>query len=247
MIYVTGDCHGDYQRFTRMNFKEQQEMSKEDYVIITGDFGLWKKDGEQEYWLNWLDEKPFTTLWIDGNHENFDLLKEYPKDMWNGGEIHKIRPTVLHLMRGQVYTIEGKKFFTFGGASSHDISDGILEPDDPQFKEKKRRLDKNRSLYRIHHISWWKEELPNRLEYETGLENLKRHNNHVDYIITHCCATSTQAILSGGRFQADECTDYLEFLKHRIGYRQWYFGHYHQDKRVSDKETLLYKRIERVL
>ena len=44
-----------------------------------------------------------------------------------------IRPSVLHLMRGQLYDICGKRIFTMGGASSHDIRDGILEPDDPDY------------------------------------------------------------------------------------------------------------------
>ena len=35
-------------------------------------------------------------------------------------------------MRGQVFTIDDKTFFTFGGAQSHDIRDGILETDDPR-------------------------------------------------------------------------------------------------------------------
>lgn len=41
MIYITGDCHGDYRRFSTQVFPEQKGMSKQDYVIICGDFGLW--------------------------------------------------------------------------------------------------------------------------------------------------------------------------------------------------------------
>ena len=44
-------------------------------------------------------------------------------------------------MRGQVFEIDGKSIFAFGGASSHDIAGGILEPDDPDFKKKKKKLD----------------------------------------------------------------------------------------------------------
>lgn len=39
MIYVTGDCHGNYRRFATEIFPEQKEMSKDDYVIICGILG----------------------------------------------------------------------------------------------------------------------------------------------------------------------------------------------------------------
>ena len=103
MIYITGDCHSNFERFNTGNFPEQKEMTKDDYVIICGDFGgVWNKDGESKMEtsaLDWLDGKAFTTLFVDGNHENFDRLYAYPVEMWHGGKAHKIRPSVIHLMR----------------------------------------------------------------------------------------------------------------------------------------------------
>lgn len=83
MIYITGDIHGTIsvaKRLNTKNFPKQRELTKKDYVIITGDFGLiWKLDAEDQFWLKWLNkQKSFTTLFIDGNHENFDLLESYP-------------------------------------------------------------------------------------------------------------------------------------------------------------------------
>ena len=79
MIYVTGDTHGDFRRFSTDIFPEQKEMTKEDFVIICGDFGgIWCQEDNRKamknenYWLDWLDQKPFTTLFVCGNHENFD-------------------------------------------------------------------------------------------------------------------------------------------------------------------------------
>ena len=113
MIYITGDCHRNFERFDIDIFPEQKEMTKEDYVIICGDFGgIWDKDASGELETRLLDElegKTFTTLFVDGNHENFDRLYSYPVEEWNGGKVHKIRPSVIHLMRGQVFTIAGKK------------------------------------------------------------------------------------------------------------------------------------------
>ena len=124
--------------------------------------------------LAWLDCKPFTTLFVDGNHENFDRLNEFPVEEWKGGKIHRVQPSVIHLMRGQVFELEGKKIFTFGGASSHDIDGGILEPDDPDYKKKKEKLDRGDKPYRINRVSWWKEELPSEEEMKEGRENLQK-------------------------------------------------------------------------
>ncbi|MFD2329464.1 metallophosphoesterase [Cohnella sp. GCM10020058] len=147
MIFVTGDTHGAIsigKRLNTRNFPKQRELTKKDYVIIVGDFGLiWNLDAEDRYWLKWLSkQKTFTTLFIDGNHENFDLLESYPVEIWNGGKIHRINDSVMHLMRGQVFNIDGLGFFTFGGAFSHDKED------------------------RIEGKSWWRREMPSQAEYE---------------------------------------------------------------------------------
>ena len=79
-------------------------MTKDDYVIIAGDFGfIWDNSKEQQWYLNWLESKNFTTLFVDGNHENFNLINEYPIINWNGGKVHQIKPSVYHLMRGQAF------------------------------------------------------------------------------------------------------------------------------------------------
>lgn len=60
--------------------------------------------------LNQLECKSYTTLFVDGNHENFDRLSDYPIDTWNGGKVHKIRPSVIHLMRGQILRLMVKVY-----------------------------------------------------------------------------------------------------------------------------------------
>lgn len=250
MIYITGDCHRGFNRFNTRNFPEQKEMSIDDYVIICGDFGgVWDKDkesSEEKYILDWLWNKKYTTLFVDGNHENFDRLYSYPVEEWHGGKVHKIRDNVLHLMRGQIFDIEGLLFFTFGGASSHDIDGGILEPDDPYFREKKKKLDKEYASYRINHISWWKQELPSEEEMKEGLDNLARHNNKVDFIVSHCCASSTQVLLGRGFHGTDILTKYFEDIRQKVKFKKWFFGHYHDNQNVTDKEILIYEQIIRI-
>lgn len=250
MIYITGDTHGDFNRFGPDIFPEQKEMTKDDYVIICGDFGgIWDiGDGskEENIILDWLEDKPFTTLFVDGNHENFDRLNAFPVEEWNGGKVHKIRDSIIHLMRGQVFSIDGKSFFTFGGASSHDISGGVLNPFDPDYLEKKEDLDRGWLPYRIEHISWWKEELPNDIEMSEGWNNLSVHNNKVDFIVTHCCSSSTQILLGGARYTPDILTTYLEEIRQKVDFKKWFFGHYHDNKNVNAQEILLYEQIIRI-
>ena len=251
-IYITGDTHADFCRFSTESFYEQKEMTSQDenFVIICGDFGgVWDQEESknEKYWLNWLENKPFTTLFVDGNHENFDRLHSYPVKERNGGLIHEIRPHVLHLMRGQVFTIEDKKFFTFGGASSHDISGGILEPDDPLFHEKRQKLDRMRALYRINHVSWWKEELPTEEEMRTGKENLAKHDNKVDYILSHSPSTSELYLMGGkGLYEPDILTNYLEEIKATTEYKKHAFGHMHINKAINDRDICLYEQIIRI-
>ena len=120
MIYVTGDTHRtDLDRFVHF-CREHPGLSKRDYMIVTGDFGgvFFRETLEED--LQRFSDLPFTVLFVDGNHENFDLLNGYPVELWKGGKVHRVRPDVIHLMRGQVFELEGKTFFTFGGATSVD-------------------------------------------------------------------------------------------------------------------------------
>ena len=251
MIYITGDCHRNFERFNRSVFPEQAQMIKGDYVIICGDFrGVWDKEiegMEETMLLDWLDCKPFTTLFVDGNHENFDRLYSYPVEEWHGGKVHKIRDSVIHLMRGQVFEIGGYKFFTFGGAQSHDISGGILELNDPEYKQKAAELDKGILPYRTNHLNWWKQELPSKEEMEEGRSNLSKHGHEVDFIVTHCCATSTQEEMASARFASDMLTDYLEEIKQATRFKKWFFGHYHANVNVNEREILLYEQIIRIV
>lgn len=246
MIFVTGDTHGNFTRFSAEIFPEQRDMTKDDYVIICGDFGIWDDSKRERYWLKWLDEKPFTTLFVDGNHENYDLLAGYPITEWHGGKVQHIRDSVIHLMRGQVYEICGKHFFTMGGASSHDIEAGILELNARDFKKQRKKLDAQGALYRINHVSWWKEELPCDEEYETAIRNLELCGWKTDYIITHCCPTGIADILGSGAYQSDRLTDFFETVKNRCDFGCWIFGHYHENRGIEKKFVVLYEQIVQI-
>ncbi|MEG1165951.1 MAG: metallophosphoesterase [Oscillospiraceae bacterium] len=220
MIWITGDTHIpiDIHKLSMVNFPEQKQMTKDDYLIICGDFGgVWDNSAEEAYWLKWLNEKSFTTLFVDGNHENFNMLNAYPVIEYSGGKAHRIMPSIYHLMRGQVFEIDGVRIFTMGGASSHDKDS------------------------RIEGVSWWSEELPSDDEYEEAFKNLNKHNWVVDLVVTHCAPDSIQGKIAN-RHEHDKLTNFLEVIRKDLTFEKWYFGHYHTDRTI-DSFNVMYKTL----
>lgn len=228
MIYITGDKHGSIQLddLSTSNWPEGQSLTKNDYLIVAGDFGGIFHGGETDRKvLDYYEACPWTTLFIDGNHENFDLLAQYPVTEWNGGKVQYVRPSVIHLMRGQIYTINGKSFFTMGGATS---------------------MDKD---YRIEGQSWWKEELPSGEEYFEADGNLAACDNKVDFIVTHCCSARQFYRFAARDFHSfvhDSLTDYLNELEKRVEFKHWYYGHHHQDIEVDEQHTMLCRKVIKI-
>ena len=232
-IFITGDTHGSYDmtKLSRRHFQEGKTLTNNDYVIICGDFGcVWGGELEKsdKWWQNWLDDQPWTTLWIDGNHENHDLLQTYPIEQWHGGRIHKINNSIYHLMRGEVFTINDKTIFTFGGGYSTDRA------------------------YRKEGVSWWKGELPTHEEVNYALQSLEKYNNHVDIILTHDAPRDIKEYLGfynlcdmsvyGEEYEDIHST--LYFFKKNIVFQDWYLGHYHIDKDIGNMHILYNEIIE---
>lgn len=253
MIFVTGDTHGvDFQRLNSRRFPIQKEMTKEDIVIICGDFGLvWDpaESPEEKNRLDWLDSRNFTTVFCDGNHENFTRLGAYPVVDFHGGKAHRIRDHVYHLMRGEIFDFEGKRFAVIGGAESHDVEDGILYPDDypdeDALKAEIKRLNRQgKHHFRIAGRSWWAEEAPSQEELDHTCAKLAEAGWQVDYVITHCAPTSILPEIGVSPKEATKLTDFFDSLIRGRGlkFRHWYFGHYHDEKDVG-KFSLLYTRV----
>ena len=218
MIYLTGDTHGSLDIDKLCSKRFAVPINKNDFVIILGDFGfIWQNipDETEKYWLNWFEQKPWTTLFIDGNHENFSRLNAMPVEEWHGGKIHRIGKSVIHLMRGQVFNIEGSTFFTFGGGKSIDAAN------------------------RTEGISWWPEEQANYREIDEGYENLLKHDNKVDFVLTHTCVTEVCRIVLGGGYPIpDPMTKVLDGYHSVLDFKKWYFAHWHTDKNLGRYECL---------
>lgn len=157
----------------------------------------------------------------DGNHENFVALNEYPVEKWHGGKVHFICDDIIHLMRGQVYTIGTQTFFTFGGAHSVDW------------------------YQRTEGISWWKEEIPNHLEMQEGQDNLMKMNHKVDYIITHTAPYEVLAEMGMDISDEEETFSlYLDHIRKIVDFKDWYFGHLHFDEELDNFHCIFENVVE---
>lgn len=211
MVYVTGDTHGDIRRF---NDPRLRKLKKGDTLIVCGDFGfIWDGTRGEERVLKYLGRKRYNICFIDGTHENFDLLNNYPTAMWNGGKVHEISGNVRHLMRGQVYTLEGRRYFTMGGGESADFE------------------------IRVEHNRWSKEELPTKSELLAAAKAVEKTGGKIDIIITHEPPQKIKAFLqlkenreavrvTGLNTFFDELAAFCEF-------KRWFFGSLHEDKYIS--------------
>lgn len=217
-VYLTGDTHGLYDidklRAAAWEGRDWRPTA-DDYLIIVGDVArIWRTqtwdlpayDARDQEVIDALTELPWTVLFIDGNHENHDTLRALEAERWHGGLVNRISDRLIHLMRGQVFDIDGLRFFAMGGAHSPDWA------------------------HRIEGISWWPEEMPEPDEYDEACANLAAVGGAVDVVLSHTCPTQViDEIVSAQFSQADELTEWLRRLVDEIDFRYWYFGHFHED------------------
>ena len=219
MVYVTGDIHGDITRFSE---KELKLLKKQDTLIICGDFGfIWNGSKSEQRTLKQLNKSPYTIAFLDGTHENFDLLKEYPEEKWHGGKIHRIRDNIVHLMRGEIFELEERHILAFGGGESED---------------KEFRIDQGR---------WWADEMPTISEMENAVANLDRLDRRVDYIVTHEPPATSLAVTESGQEQTNSLRVFFKEMVREVSYDKWFFGSLHQDRKISAKHYALFNEVLR--
>ena len=160
MIYITGDTHGNIDFYKIKEYFKNKYVTKEEYLIILGDAGIvWS---EKEFYIRDYSWLGLTVLFIDGNHENFQLLNKFPIVNYNGAKCHRLASNVYHIMRGEIIELNDLLFLCIGGATSVD------------------------KFHRIEGISWWDEENISDNDIANALENIKKYNYSVDYVLTHC-------------------------------------------------------------
>jgi len=224
-ILVTGDTHGDMRRFNNQNMRRQCDGEYPSHVLIAGDFGLVYStnpdDRLERELVDWLDAKPWETVALLGNHENYERAYALPLAEHLGAPMYRVSEKVWLMQHGNVYTIEGKTFFAFGGAASIDRAS---------------RQDR---------ISWWEEEVPTRADVDRGVRSLAAVGGKVDYVITHTApreAVDTvigkPLILGDAGREREEAQFYdptVALLMELRGHidlgtlKEWFFGHFHTE------------------
>lgn len=217
MIYVTGDTHGD---ITRFKAKELKKLKKNDILIICGDFGfIWDNSKQEQKHLKWLGKQKYTILFVEGCNENYNLLDRYEITEWSGGKVQQIEKNIYHLMRGEIYTIEGKTVFAFGGGDGSD-SIGLNEEYDSLGREQ-----------------------PVVRETANGLNHLEQFHNQVDIIITHDAPATIKQFMDMDDNNISYIHTYLDAVSKVTKFKQWYFGKYHKNKNIPPYYHMLFTDI----
>ena len=219
-FFVTGDCHGQYHRI--YNFIQRFGLGEDDTIIVCGDMGLYwndnKKDAEEKI-------KTYETMchgvnlwWIDGNHENFNIIKTF------GNKPYKCSPHITYIPRGTDICVkinnETKHLLFVGGADSVD------------------------KFWRTENVSWWADETisdedvekvkPGYYDYVfTHCCPYEEVQQGKCWLFTLSNISESNAIHNSEK-QLQKIFDKIEFGHH-------YYGHYHVNKQTSEKHTCLYE------
>lgn len=239
MIVCTGDVHGKViERFSFKQHPGLRQLQPKDIVFQLGDFGqpfgsmTYK---EAEYVFKFLNEKPWITVIIGGNHDDYNYWQSCPQvELFNG----KARQAIFHNEFFSIFFIDeittldicGQHILCIPGAESHDI-DILLDPKDPNFKRKKNSLRKQQSWFRVINESWWPQE---KMDVQKNAEFIEKHlQEHFDFILTH----DAPALINSWYKRFDDSVRrkstagqlFLEELRKTLDFDVWFHSHFHFD------------------
>ena len=221
--FLKGDIHGNL--FEIIEFINRFDLGENDNIIILGDCGIaWRKDRkdlDQNIKL-WNECSNGVKLYfLDGNHENFNILNSLPIE----NNMGKIADNIYHLRRGQIYEFEGKKILVCGGADSID---------------KYRRVEK---------FTWWKEETISQETIDSI--PVGHYDYVLTHCCPRTIFDNNKIYLSTLQFLDEDkinhnSEDMLEQLKDKITFDHWCFAHYHINRNLDDKFTCLFEDFKEV-
>lgn len=217
LVYVTGDLHGDLERLKAPAIKR---LGRHDTLVVLGDFGfLWTGDKKEQKALRWLGRRRYTLLFIEGTHDNYDLLAQYPRQPYMGGQARALGGQLYQLLRGEIYEIEGKKLFCFGGGESPD------------------------RLERTEGVNWWAAEMPTDQEMENAEAALAAAGWQVDYMLTHEGPDHLLRFVQQHRVETNGLARFFSRLAEKTQYKKWFFGCHHTDLNIGSKAAMVYKEV----
>lgn len=218
--FLMGDTHGNLFDL----FNNTKMLNENCTLIILGDFGFIWDSTEAEKNIKKIEELPCQIAFIDGNHENFPLISQLETiEEWNEGKVGRIGKNIVHLLRGEIYNLNGKIVGVCGGANSVDL------------------------WHRVEGLSWWKEEEITDQDIANFKSNLVKVDNKVDVVLSHDAPTTAIPLVklfSGvNDGKISNCQNQLQKIYDCITFDKWFFGHWHIDKRIDDKFTCLFHNL----
>lgn len=222
-IFICGDTHCNLE-YTLSMIDVAHDLNSH-VILVAGDFGIW---GHIEQGVTFLSEvsarlakTDITLMFVDGNHENHDILAAYQTEYFLRYDgvpgLVPIKPNILYIPRGHIFSLGGKTFMGFGGAYSVDRANRILGH------------------------SWWAGEEITQAGLETAIHNFKTSGKDVDCILSH------EGPLNVAKPPFRECKEdprsqiqrgYIQTLLKEVQPSYLFFGHYHThsvfDYKVSD-------------
>ncbi len=218
MLYITGDTHGDFSRFKNPMLRK---LKKQDALIICGDFGfIWDGSKKEQKLLKKIGKLPYNVLFVEGSHENYDLLEQYEVSDWCGGKTRLISGRLRQLMRGQVFTIAEKTVFAFGGGQSDNTYSDLIEGE-----------------------NWWAREIPTDKELDEGLANLETAGGDVDFVVTYEPPSRLHDFLNDDAGDRNHINTYLNAIFEKLTFKGWFFGKLHLNKLIPPKYYAVYDKI----
>lgn len=220
MLYITGDLHGDISRLS-----QTRKLKKGDTLLILGDFGvLWYGDKRDERALKWLKRRKYTVLFLDGVHENYTLLdRAETAAEFGGAPAGRLADNVFHLRRGEIYEIEGKTVFAFGGGDAEN--------------EREFRAASDFELER---------QTPSGEEMRHGYDTLAAHGNRVDLVVTHSPSGKANGYFAARRGNNPRLRGvhvYLNRVEDTVSFEHWYFGSLHADRPCGSRHTAVFEAL----
>lgn len=216
-VYVIGDIHGEFSILdARFGHEKSSFISeKKDVLFVAGDAGFinsYENQESKQKRIEHLNYLPYIIIVVLGNHENYDVIESLPEATIFEGKCYKEDGVdVYYAKNGQIFNIDGRKYFTFNGGLSID---------------KQQRLEYEKQ-YGIKF--WWPQEVKIR-DFNAAYVTFFTHK--IDYIITHDVPLAIFNKLTPfipGRFKDQTCPlqDFFQKLYIMKKHKHWYAGHYH--------------------
>ncbi len=236
MIAVISDVHFPSDKERQKSIQSGlRNMPDIHALFICGDFTDNRndtKEGEDMHLPDYMRDLPYPVFFIDGNHEDYNVLKRLPEIDEAEREVllkkhgcnvernntRKAADGIYYLKRGSVCTADGFSILAIGASTTgpgyKKNHPDIWQPDEDLTPEDEERIS----------------------------DAISKNNNTFDLVMTH---TVPERMVRAWFPEKDlsVTNDILYRVWKKISYRYWMFGHFHQDIDYPEKFHCLYRDI----